>query len=234
MATLATALAYARTQSQTDSNGITDANGIIFANEALFDFHRQLAQRGVDASQLQEAYVPTATVPTTGNGSTFTYPSDMLALKTIELNYVNTNPADYIRAEQVDVANLPGNVPFNWLRANADRNAPKFDDRGDWYEIFPAFRGGDNLTNAIRLIYFLKPTEYAATSDTIAYPESLDYRILGWRIASSYLYSLGKMDEGAAFENKYQNSVTQYIETLSRGSQQPLQAVPIPWDGWEF
>ncbi len=235
MSTLSTVLGFARAQAQTDSNGLTDANGIIFANEALVDFHRKLVNKGVDASQLQEAYA-TATVPTSGNGSTFLYPTDMLALKTIEVNYMDTTAQNYVRAEQVDAANLPGGNSFSYLRQYARADNPQFDDRGDWYEVFPAFISGNNLTNAIRLFYYLKPTEYVSTSDTIAYPESQDYRILGWRIAADYLYSILKLDEGDKFNAKYTERVTEYCATLGRGSSQPIQAVPlnIGNSGWNF
>lgn len=233
MSTLNTVLTFARAQTQSDFNGLTDANGIIFANEALFDFHRQLAKHGVDASQLQESYTD-GVIPASGNGSTLAYPSDMLVLKTIEVNFANNNPQDYKLATQVDVSNLPGGQSFSWLRANANTFAPFFDDRGDWYEIFPAFSSATNTANAIRLFYYLKPTEYSATSDTIAYPESLDYRILGWRIASSYYYSLNKMNEGDKFNELYQTKVDEYTTTLARGSQQPIQPTPLQISGWEF
>lgn len=234
MATLATVLAFSRAQAQTDNNGLTDAKGIIFANEALVDYHRKLVKSGVDASQIQESYVPTVTVPTTGNGSTFSYPTDCLALKTIELNYTDTTANNYIPALQVDVANLAGENSFSWLRLNQNTQFPKFDDRGDWYEVFPAFRSGMNLTNAIRLFYFLKPTLYTATSDTVAYPESQDNATLGWRIAAMYLYSLGNVEQGDAFNLKYEERVREYVATLGRGSQQPIQATPIQSSGWEF
>jgi len=233
MATLADVLTYSRTQAQTDSNGLTDTNGIIFANEALVDFHRRLVNGGIDASAIKEAYRD-GSVPASGEGSTYLYPSDLLFLKTIELNYTDTVAQNYIRAEQVDVANLTGQNSFSWLRTNASKNAPKFDDRGDWYEVFPAFTSGDNVSQAIRLMYFQKPTEYTATSDTISYPVSLDYRILGWRIASDYYYSLNKFIEGDAFNAKYEERVKQLIGTLGRGSQQPLQAEVLPITGWEF
>lgn len=233
MATLANILSFARAQAQTDSVGLTDTNGIIFANEALVDFHRRLVQHGVDASQTQESYCD-ATVPTAGNGSTFLYPTNMLFLKSIEVNFTNTNAQDYKMASQVDVSNISGLQSFSWLRVNASTTSPQFDDRGDWYEIFPAFVSGNNLSQAIRLFYFLKPTEYVATSDTVAYPESMDIRILGWRIASSYLYAQLKIQEGDAFLKKYEDRVTQYVSTLARGSQQPMQATPIPITGWEF
>lgn len=229
MATLATILAFSRAQAQTDSNGLTDANGIIFANEALNDFHRRLVTKGVDASQLQESY----TTGTAGVG-TYLYPTDMLFLKAIELNYTDTNANNYLLAKQVDISNLAGNSSFSWLRGNADKNQPQFDDRGDWYEIFPTPVSTDNVSQIIRIFYFLKPTEYTATSNTVAYPESLDTAILGWRIAASYLYSLGKLVEGDGFNLKYEERVKQYIGTLSRGVQQPIQATPLQMTGFEF
>ncbi len=235
MATLLNALTFARAQAQTDSNGLTDANGIIFANSRLVDFHRQLVANGVDASQIQEAYCD-AVVPTSGNGTTLAYPTDCLALKTIEVNYQDTNAQNYIRAEQVDVANLSGQNSFSFLRQSQSAQAPKFDDRGDWYEIFPAFQSGSNISQAIRLFYYLKPTEYTSTGDTIAYPENQDYRILGFGICADYYNALNKFEESTYFEKKYQDRVTQYISTLGRGSQQPIQAtvLDVGNNGWQF
>mgnify|MGYP003653105401 CR=1 FL=1 len=229
MATLSQALSFARAQAQTDSNGLTDTNGIIFANEALVDFHRRLVNDSVDASQLQESYTSG-----TANQGTYLYPTDMLFLKSIDLNYANTTAADYKTANQVDVSNLSGWQSTGDLRTNASTGSPMFDDRGDWFEIFPTPTAANNLTNLIRIFYYLKPTEYTATGDTIAYPESQDMRILGWRIAAMYYYSLGKMPEGDAFNMKYEERVKQYIETLARGTQQPLQAQVLPLTGWQF
>jgi hypothetical protein len=229
MATLANVLSFSRAQAQTDSNGLTDANGIIFANEALVDFHRRLVNKGVDASQLQESYTDG-----TANTGTYLYPTDMLFLKAIELNYANSNAQDYRATSQVDVSNLSGGQSFSYLRKNGDKYSPQFDDRGDWFEIFPTPTGADNLTQLIRIFYFLKPTEYTGTGDTIAYPESQDIRILGWRIAAMYYYSLNKMGEGDAFNQKYEERVEQYCATLARGSQQPIQATVLQIDGWQF
>lgn len=226
---LSTILTFARAQAQTNSNGLTDAKGIIWANEALQDFHRRLITEGVDASQLQESYVNT----TVGTG-TYLYPTDMVFLKAIELNYTSTNAQDYKTASQVDVANLAGGSSFSWLRQNANKNNPQFDDRGDWFEIFPTPTSADNLTNAIRIFYFLKPTEYTAVSDTVSYPENLDTTILGWRIVASYYYALNKFEEGDKFNLKYEERVRNYINTLERGVQQPLQATPIQLTGFEF
>lgn len=229
MATLSDVLTFSRAQAQTDSNGLTDTKGIVFANEALFDYRRRLMTAGVDASQLQEAYTDF-----TANTGTYLYPTDLWWLKAIELNYTNTNAQDYKTAQQVDVSNLSGQMSFSWLRQNGDKNAPQFDDRGDWYEVFPTPTGSDNTSQAIRIFYFLKPTEYSATGDTISYPESIDYRILGWRIAANYLKSLQKINEGDAFLLEYENRVKQLIATLSRGTQQPIQATTIPYSGFEF
>ncbi len=233
MSTLSNVLTYARVQGQTDSNGITDTKGIVFANEALFDFRRRLVDAGIDALGIQESYRD-GVIPTTGNGSTFLYPDDMMFLKAIEVNYTDTNPSNYITALQYDSSNIPGQVSFSSLRLNGSTQSPQFDDHGDWYEIAPAFTSSNNLSQAIRILYFLKPTEYTTTADTIAYPESLDYRILGWRIVADYFYSLDKFDEGDRQNSKYEERVKQLIATLGRGAQQPLQASTVPLTGWEF
>ena len=96
MATLATVLSFSRAQAQTDSNGLTDANGIIFANEALLDFRRELITHGVDASQLQESYEQG-----TANTGTYLYPTDIFFLKSIEVNYTDSNTNNYIQAHQI-------------------------------------------------------------------------------------------------------------------------------------
>lgn len=227
MSTLNTVLTYSRAQAQTDSNGLTNTNGIIFANEALLDFRRRLTTAGVDAAQLQEAYEDI-----TGGTGTYLYPTDMAWLKAIELNYGDTAQQNYITAEQVDVSNLPNRTSFSWLRLNASLSHPYFNDMGDWFEIFPT--PVSTNTAGMRIWYFLEATEYTATSDNIAYPESLDYRILGWRISGNYYYSLNKFDEGDRFYQKYEERVTQLISTLGQGTQMPLTATPIQLDGWNL
>ena len=231
MSLVSDVLTFSRVQAQTNADGLSNANGLVWANEAMLDFRRRLQAAGVDASQLQEAYRDW-----TANQGTYLYPDDMFWLKAIELNYTDTSAENYKTAQQVDVSNIPGGKSFSWLRSNASANAPLFDDRGDWYEIFPTPTGGDNVSQLIRLFYYLEPTEYASVGDTIVYPENLDYRILGWRIAASYLYSLGenKINQGDAFNAKYEERVRQLIATLSRGSQQPIKAVPIQDNGWGY
>ena len=231
MPVVSDALSFSRTQAQTDINGLSNANGIIFANEALLDFRRRLVNAGVDAGTVEE-FVQEGTVGT----GIYTYPTNpsILFLKTIELNYADTTAEGYVKANQLDVANIPANKSTGWVRTNANASQPWFDDRGDRYEVFPTPTASHNVTSLITLFYFRKPTEYAAVGDNIAYPESLDYRILGWRIAASYLYSLDKTAQGDAFNLKYEERVKQLVATLSRGSQQPIQAIPIQLDGWEF
>ena len=229
MATLANVLTFARAQALTDSNGLTDANGIIFANEALLDFHNELIHRGVDASQTQEAYTSG-----TANQGTYLWPTDMWFLKAIEVNFQDTTEQNYLLATQLDVSNIPAGQSFSWLRKNQSTRYPLFDDRGDQFEIFPTPIGGNNLTNLFKIFYFLEPTEYTATGDTISYPESLDYRLLGWRIASSYLKSLGNWESAVPFDTEYTKKMENIIKTLSRGAQQPMDAVPIQDTGWNF
>lgn len=228
MATLSTVLSFARAQAQTDSNGLTDAKGIIFANEALLDFHNTLIHHGIDASQTQEAYTSG-----TANQGTYLYPTDMWFLKAIEVNYQDQTQQNYLTAQQVDVSNLPGGS-FSWLRQNQTTRFPMFDDRGDQFEIFPTPTSSNNLTNMFRIFYYLEPTEYAAVGDTIAYPESLDYRILGWRIASSYLKSLGNWESAVPFDEEYNQKVDKLVKTLGRGTQQPMTATPIQDTGWNL
>lgn len=227
MATVATTLSFARAIAQTDSNGLTDANGLIFANEALVDFRRRLQTAGIDAAQLQESY--TDIVANTG---TYLYPTDMAWLKAIEVNYTSANAQDYLQATQVDVSNLPGQSSFSWLRQNANSNSPLFNDMGDWFEIFPTPVTGNS--QGIRIWYFLEPTEYSSTSDNISYPESLDYRVLGWRIAADYYKSLNKFEEATFQESEYDKRVKDLISTLGRGTQQPLQATGLAVNGWNL
>ena len=227
MATLSSPITFARRQTQSDANGLTDVLGIEFANEALLDYRRRLQAAGVDAAQLQEAYRDI-----TADVGTYLYPTDMAWLKAIELNYADSTAQNYKTAQQVDVANLPEGQSFGWLRENSQTDAPMWNDMGDWFEIFPT----PVVANAqgIRIFYFLEPTEYTATTDTVAYPESLDHRILGWRIASNYYYSLNKFDEGDRLNLKYEERVKQLIATLGRGSQQPIKAQGLIISGWQY
>lgn len=225
--TLADILTFARSIAQTDSNGLTDANGIVFANEALFDFHRVLISKGVDASQIQEAYASIV-----GGVGTYLFPTNMFFLKVIEVNFTDQTPNNYIATEQVSVANLPHGTSYSWLRANQRITSPLVDIRGDWFEIFPTPTIGN--TNGIGIFYFLGPTPFVATTDTVSYPDSLDYRCMGWRIAANYKRSLLDFTSASAFEQEYQKHLTQITTTLEKGVQTPTQASTIRDAGWKY
>lgn len=227
MSTLNTVLTFSRAQALTDSNGLTDTNGIIFANEALLDFRRKLRTAGIDGTGLQESYTDMV-----GGTGTYLWPTNAAWNKAIELNYGDQVAANYITAQQVDTSNLPGQVSFSWLRTNGQTSNPQFDDKGDWFEIFPTPISSNS--QGIRIWYYLRATEYTSTSDTIAYPESLDYYAIGWRIAANYYKSLDKFNEATFMDNEYMNKVKDLISTLGRGTQQPIQATPLQLTGWEF
>ena len=227
MATLNDVLSFSRIQAQTDINGLTDANGIIYANEALLEFRRRLTAEGIDATGLQESYEDIA-----ANTGTYLYPVDMAWLKAIEVNYTTSSAQDYITAEQIDVSNLPNGTSFSWLRQNNIIQTPKFNDMGDWFERFPTPTTSNS--QGLRIWYFLEPTAFTATSDTISYPESLDYTILGWRVAASFYRTLNNFEGATMFDIEYEKKVKQWINTLSRGTQQPLTATPIQDTGWSY
>lgn len=227
MSTVLDAINYARANSNSDSNGISDANGLIWANSALLDIRREYIKYGVDAAQIQEAYRDTLS----GQG-TYVYPSDMFFLKSLELNYKNTSQQDYVTANQIDISDL--STSYDWLRVNQDSSAPVFDDHGDWYEIFPTPKTGDNTTSAIKLFYYLQPTEYTSVNSTLVYPDTLDYRIIGKRIQMYFMRSLEKFDIAKSLDDESREDIRGMCGLLSRGSEMPTTTQGIQWTGYEF
>lgn len=215
-------ITYARQKAQTDSNGITDTTGLAWANDALLDMTRLLLNRDIDASQIQEAY---ASVTSTG---TFAWPSDMYALKTVEVNFTDSNQANYIQAGKVDIANLQGDTSFDYLRVYQPTTSPLFNNHGDTGEIFP------NAAATVKIFYFLTPTEYSATSTALSYPQTLDYRALGDKVVSSYYYSQGDIQMGERFANFYTARINDLIRILAPQSQQPITPQKLRITGWEF
>lgn len=228
MSTVANVITYARQLAQTDSNGITDTLGIAFASDALQNMTRALLERGIDAAQTQESY----TNLTTSSPNTYAWPSDMFALKTIEVNFVDSSQNNYLQAQQVDVANLQGKTSFDFLRANQPTQSPLVDNRGDTYEIFPT--PVIAVTAGIRLFYYLTPTDYTATSDTVSYPQSLDYRCLSARIATLYAISQGQSEMVQVCEQEYQSRLKDIIKILAPGTQQPIKPEKLSLTGWNF
>lgn len=233
MSTVSTLLSYCETKTQSGTGTLNSSLGLGYLNEALVDYTSELIKRGIDASQLQESYA-SGSIPASGNGSTFAYPTDMFALKAIEVNMTDSSTSNYIQADQVDVSNTPNKVSFSWLRLNQPTTQPLFDDRGDTYEIFPSFSSGTNIANAIRIFYYLNPTPYATTGDTLAYPVSLDWYILALRVCSLYYQALNKFIEADYWEGKYKARLEKTITTLGQGSKQPIEPQPLQMTGFEY
>ncbi len=228
MATVANAITYARQKAQTDSNGITDTNGLAWANNGLIDITRDLIVRGIDAAQVQESYATLS--PTDSQPGRFAWPSDMFALKTIEVDFSGVGGQAYIQAEKLDVANLQGNTSWDFLRLNQSSQQPMFTNHGDTGEIFPTIRSA----GLVRIYYYLTPTEYTSVSDTIAYPQSLDYRALGDKILIAYYQSLEKFDISNQWELQYGKKINDNINILAPQSKQPLKPEPLHISGFQF
>lgn len=229
MATASDIITYARTLAETSSIGTDATAELNFVNDALNDFYRSLIEREVDAAQVQESYMTTVSAQ-----GTYLWPSDMFQLKTIEVNFTDTQAANYIQARQLDVSNLQGDTSFDFVRQNQSFREPMFDDRGDWFEIFPTPTASMNNTNSIKIVYFLIPTEFALTSSTVAYPATLDYRIISCKAAALYLKSIERDNAAANCDAEYQKRLNQIIRILQVGSEQPISPEGLHLTGWQF
>jgi len=233
MATVASAITYARQKAQTDSNGISDTNGLAWANNGLVDITRDLIARGIDAAQTQESYT-TLTTPAAGATSTFAWPSDMFALKTIEVDFTGVGGQNYIQARKLDVANLQNGTSFDFVRINQPTSDPYFTNHGDTGEIFPTVTSSTSGT-LVRIYYYLTPTEYTATSDAINYPQSLDYRALGDKILEGYYQSLEKFNVAEYWgKTMYGKKLNDAINILGPQSKQPIKPDKLHLTGWNF
>lgn len=229
MATYSDAITYARQKAQTDSNGISDANGLAWSADAGQDITRIMVERDINAAQTKEAY---ATILVNANPpGQFAWPDDMYALKTVEVDFSNTGGQNFLQAQAVDVANIQF-VSFDYLRKNQPTTVPLFNNRGDTGEVFPT----PTTTTLVRIFYFLQFTDPTATSDTIPYPLSLDWRVVGDKIVTNYYESLGeeKANFATKSENKYQKRLNDIINILMPPSQQPIQPTPLQISGWQY
>lgn len=232
--TTGTLLAYVENKTQAGTGTLNVVNpGINFLNEAMLDFRGELIGMGIDAAQTQEAYTSGA-VAVSNSGSTFAWPSDMWRLKTIEVNMTDTTQNNYIQATALDVANTPSGTSMDWIRLNQAADNPLFDNRGDTFEIFPSFSGTSNLTNAIKIIYFLTPTLYTTTSDVLQYPDSIHWQMLAVKVASIYFQSLSKFNEAEYWENQYKKKLKDLVYAIQPESQQPTSTSGISLTGFEF
>ncbi len=221
------AITYTQQLAQTDSNGIGSVLGLAFYNDAYQAWTRDMLTRNIDAAQTQEAYRDI----TTQSPNTYLWPSDMYALKTIEVNWQDTQQQNYLQATALDVANIQG-VSFSYLRSNQNQQSPLFDNRGDQFEIFPT----PTTTNAqgIRIFYFLTPTEVTDVGQPINYPQLLDYRTLSFKMASLYYMQQNDTVMAEKNEAEYQARLSRIINILAPGTQQPIQPTPLALTGWNF
>lgn len=218
---------YAQQLAQTDALGIGSIAGLGFYNDALQTETRDLLNRGLDAAQTQEAY----TNITTNNPNTYAWPSDMYALKTVEVNFQDNTPQNYLQATPIDVSNIQ-QQSFSWLRANQQISQPLFDNRGDTFEIFPT----PTISNAqgIRIFYYLTPTEAVDVGQPVQYPQSLDYRALSCKIAALYFKSQNDPEMSQVFEQEYHDRIDKIIKILAPGTQQPISPTPLLETGWHL
>lgn len=228
MATVSTVITAARQKAQTDSNGISDTNGLAWAIDGLYDSTRDLINRGIDAAQTAEAY---ATITSADNPpGRFAWPTDMFALKTIEVDFSGTGGQNYIQAGKLDVANLQGNTSWDYVRANQPTSSPYFTNHGDTGEVFPTVTG----SASIRIFYYLTPTEYPSTSSTINYPQALDFDLLTDKILVAYYQSIEKFDIAQQWEAEYLKKINDFINILGPQSKQPIKPEKLHMTGWNF
>lgn len=227
MTTVGDVITYARQLTQTDNNALTDTAGLAFSNDALQNQTRAMFERNIDAAQTQEAY----TNLTTNNPNTYLWPLNMYALKTIEVNFTDQQQMNYLQATEVEVANIQNNS-FDWLRVNQNQNNPLFDNRGDTFEIFPI----PSIANAngVRIFYYLTPTEYTSTSSVLSYPQTLDYRCLGARVAALYAISVSDMNMYQIASAEYDKRMHDIINILAPASQQPIKPKKLLISGWQY
>ena len=221
------AIQYSQQLAQTDSNNIGSVLGLALYNDSLQTFHRDLLNRGIDASQTQEAYADI----TTNSPNTYAWPSDMYMLKTVEVNWQDTTQQNYLQALPMDVANIQ-NVSFSYLRSNQHRTQPLIDNRGDTFELFPTPQVANS--QGIRIFYYLTPTEAVDVGQPIQYPLTLDYRAASCKMASLYYKSQNDVDMAAVYEKEYLERVDKIIKILAPGTQQPITPQPLAITGWSY
>lgn len=222
------AITYAQQLSQTDNNGISSiasGNGLAFANDAQNDLIRELTSRNINAGVL--TFSPSSVL--TASTTSFNWPTGMYALKTVEVNYTDTQQANYIQAQEVEISNAQ-NVSFDQLRVNQPVSRPLFANYGNTWEVFPTPTSNINA----KFVYWTLPTEYSDIGSAVSYPATLDYRVLGTKIAELYKLSLGDYNAATSFENEYKKRVEKIVKILAPASQQPIQADRLHISGFQF
>lgn len=221
------AITYTQQLAQTNAGNIGSVLGLALYNDALQTMTRDMLNRGLDAAQTKEAY----TDLTTASPNTYAWPTDMYALKTIEVNWQDNQAQNYLQANPVDVANIQ-NQSFSWLRSNQSQQEPLFDNRGDTFEIFPTPL--QTNSQGIRIFYFLTPTEAPDVGTAIQYPQTLDYRALSCLMASRYYKSQNDTVMAQVYEEEYNTRMAKIINILAPSSQQPITPTPLQITGWNY
>lgn len=225
--TLDTPIKNCRTLLQTDSNGLSNADAISLSNEAQYAVIADLIKKGINAAQVQESN-ETAT-STTG---TYLWPSDLWLLKEMMVNYIDTTQGNYIECKVIDSGDLPDGVNIQTIRKNQSKSMPVIENRGDWFEIFPApnSANGDNLTKFFWIFYYLAPALFVSvagdgTDVTVPYPLSLDPYLLAARMAQMQALRAG--EEGVARATYYEKIYKEKLETVENVIIKPSQKSPV-------
>lgn len=226
MTTVASVIGYSQQLAQADANSITSVLGVSLFNDAFQDMTRDLIERGIDAAQTAESYATLS--PSDNPPGRFAWPSDMFALKTIEVDYTNMGGQNYLQAKRVDVANLQGDTSWDYLRLNQPTRAPLFTNHGDTGEVFPTPVG----STLVRIYYYVTPTEVTSVTDSISYPQTLDYRMLSAKMDSLYHLSQENLPMSQAFEAEYQRRLNKVKNILAPQSKQPIQPEKLHLTGW--
>lgn len=221
------AITYTQQLAQTDAGNIGSVFGLALANDALQTWTRDMLAKNIDAAQTQEAYRDLST----NSPNTYLWPTDMYALKTIEVNWQDQTAQNYLQAMPIDVANIQDRS-FSWLRSNQTQRSPLFDNRGDQFEIFPTPTAAN--AQGIRIFYFLTPTEFTDVGQPILYPQLLDYRTLSCKMASMYYKSQNDTNMAAVYEQEYQMRINKINNIVAPGTQQPISPTPLQISGWNF
>lgn len=221
------AITYTQQLAQTDTNGIGSVLGLALYNDALNEWTRDMLNKNIDASGVQEEYRDLST----NSPNTYLWPEDMYALKTIEVNWEDQTEQNYIQAMPMDVANIQGQS-FSWLRSNQAQSQPLFDNRGDWFEIFPTPIVGN--AQGIRIFHFKKPTEATDVGDAVVYPQLLDYRTISCKMAALYYKIQNDAEMAAIYEAEYQSRIAKINRITEQGTQQPKTPQRLAITGWHL
>ena len=225
MTTVSSVIGYAQQLAQTDVEGITSVLGVALYNDALQDMTRDLIERGIDAAQVREESFSVLAV-----NSKFNWPSSMFALKSIEVDYTGTGGQNYIQAQKVDVSNLQGNLSWSYLRLNQPTTQPLFTNHGNTGEIFPTPAG----TALVNIWHYLTPTEASTVGESIAYPQTLDYRMLSAKMVSMYYKTQENPEMAKVFDDDYQRRLGKVKNILAPQSKQPIKPESLHISGWNF